>query len=138
MKSKLDIRVGDVVRLLDFKVTAIEQRMIAGDYVGGGRGYVYPLEHVVEVISRAETPEETIARLEAELGQCKQDCADWEYQAKTTVGRKIEWGGGLCPTDEAVVVWYRNGKTSQAMGYAFDWRHRNETDDIIAYMVLPS
>ena len=122
MENKLELRVGDVVRVLDFKITAIEDGMIAGDYVGGSRGYVYPLHHVVEVISRAETPEETIARLEAELAKAP---------------RRIEWGGGSCPTDEAVVVWYRNGKTSQALGYVYDWRHRNETDDIIAYMVLP-
>ena len=78
---------------------------------------------VKSIISRAETPEETIARLEAELAKAP---------------RRIEWGGGSCPTDKAVVIWQRNGKTSQAMGYAFDWRHRSEPDDIIAYMVLPS
>lgn len=123
--TKLDIRVGDVVRLKPMKVEAA-----CGETVGlapldpkSDRTECVWLDHIESIISRAETPEETIARLEAELAKAP---------------RRIEWSGGSCPTDEAVVIWQRNGKTFQARGYAFDWRHHNETDDIIAYMVLPS
>ena len=123
--SALDIRVGDVVRLLDFKVTAIEQRMIAGDYVGGGRGYVYPLEHVVEIISRAETDAEKIARLEAELA---------------TAPRWIEWDGkgAACPISSHIklVVRYKSG--DQSLGYASDfWWFSKGQNCVAAYMVLP-
>ena len=123
----LDIRVGDVVRLLDFKVTAIEQRMIAGDYVGGGRGYVYPLEHVVEIISRAETDAEKIARLEAELAKAP---------------RRIEWSGGECPVGPLtfVTVWVSNGNISTNRANTYRWTHSAEIgwNNIVAYMVLPS
>ena len=123
--AALDIRVGDVVRLKPMKVDSV-----CGETVGlvpldprSDRTECVWLDHIESIISRAETDAEKIARLEAELAKAP---------------RRIEWSGGSCPTDEAVVVWYRNGKTPQAMGYAFDWRHRDETDDIIAYMVLPS
>ena len=123
--SALDLRVGDVVRLKPMKVESA-----CGETVGlvpldskSDRTECVWLEHIESIISRAETPKETIARLEAELAKAP---------------RRIEWGGGSCPTDKAVVIWQRNGKTFQAMGYAFDWRHRSEPDDIIAYMVLPS
>ena len=133
----LDIRVGDVVRLLDFKVTAIEQRMIAGDYVGGGRGYVYPLEHVVEIISRAETDAEKIARLEAENAELRRDLQASEQEPDILINAR-----GVCPCepDRKVVVWLRSGeKVSQDAG-CFRWKLdlEKKDDDVFAYMVLPS
>ena len=123
--SALDIRVGDVVRLKPVTVSRVFESgafcVEESEYVPDDYSLFYP-DMVEEITSRAETPQETIARLEAELAKAP---------------RRIEWGGGSCPTDEPVVVWHRNGKASQAWGYAFDWRHRSEPDDIIAYMVLP-
>ena len=116
----LNIRVGDVVRLKPQIVTVVFDD---GDMQLDGCNWWVSQSLVESIISRAETDAEKIARLEAELAKAP---------------RRIEWGGGSCPTDKAVVIWQRNGKTSQAMGYAFDWRHRSEPDDIIAYMVLPS
>ena len=78
---------------------------------------------VKSIISRVETPEEEIARLRDEL---------------SAVPRKIEWGGGECPVDCEVIVWFRNGFTKIEEAHSFDWRHRSDLDDIIAYMVLPS
>jgi hypothetical protein len=119
----LDIRVGDVVRLVDFEITEVSGGCFVGDFLTtNGKAYAFPERFAAEIISRAETDADKIARLEAELAKAP---------------RRIEWSGGSCPTDKAVVVWQRNGKTFQAMGYAFDWRHSSEDDDIIAYMVLP-
>lgn len=82
---------------------------------------------VKSIISRAETPEETIARLKAELAKAP---------------RRIEWGGGECPVDCEVIVWFRNGLTKIEEAHSFGWSHadipENKADDIIAYMVLPS
>ena len=116
----LDLRVGDVVRLKPQTVSVVWSD---GDVEFVKDSPFFRASDIESIISRAETDAEKIARLEAELAKAP---------------RRIEWGGGSCPTDEPVVVWHRNGKTSQAWGDGFDWRHRNETDDIIAYMVLPS
>ena len=121
MSNELKLRVGDVVRLKPLTVKKVDDdhiRVYEIDWIDCW----FNQSLVEEIISRAETPEEELERLRAELA---------------SVPRKIEWGGGSCPTDKAVVIWQRNGKTSQAMGYAFDWRHRSEPDDIIAYMELP-
>ena len=126
MENKLELRVGDVVRLHNGTIETYDQTLLTISIpVGIGFTSAKFSVHrsaVAEIISRAETDAEKIARLEAELAKAP---------------RRIKWSGGDCPTDEAVVVWFRSGRTSQAMGYAFDWRHDSEDDDIIAYMVLP-
>lgn len=141
MKSKLDIRVGDVVRLLDFKVTEVGTNTISGDYVGGSQGYTYPIRYAAEVISRAETDAEKIARLEDQIADAK-NVIEAQEADLAKAPRRIEWSGGECPVDCEVIVWFRNGFTKIEEAHSFDWRHSymadNKFDDIIAYMVLPS
>ena len=129
--SALDIRAGDVVRLHNGTVETYDQTLLTISIpVGIGFTSAKFSVHrsaVAEIISRAETPEETIARLKAELAKAP---------------RRIEWGGGECPVDCEVIVWFRNGLTKIEEAHSFGWSHadipENKADDIIAYMVLPS
>lgn len=95
---------------------------------------------VLSIEPPPETDAEKIARLEGELGQCKQDCADWEYRAKTKSPSKIEWLGGPRPIspDARAIVWTRNGDARLILAMGCRWDHDQSSHDIVAYMVLPS
>lgn len=62
MTDKLDIRAGDVVRL---KPVTVAEVFDDGDIEA--YGLFFKSDMVEEIVSRAETPQETIARLKAEL-----------------------------------------------------------------------
>lgn len=123
MENKLDIRAGYVVRLKPLTVDRIDHD---GDLrFVNVRGYIDP-KTVESIISRPETPDEKIARLEAELAKAP---------------RRIEWSGGKCPVDEFahVIVWFDNGTRSSDIAKEFRWDKVNHSNwvNIVAYMVLP-
>lgn len=125
MSKDLNIRVGDVVRLKPLTVRFADSGEVT--FKEQDREGYFSADLIEEIISRAETDAEKIARLEAEL-------------AKTP--RRIEWGGGKCPVDPdtTVAVWLRGGWISSREAESFEWHHtgiEGDASDIIAYMVLP-
>ena len=134
MENKLELRVGDVVRLLDFKITEVGTHIISGDYVGGSQGYTYPSRYVAEVISRAETDAEKIARLEAENAALRRDLQASEQEPDILINAR-----GVCPCepDRNVVVWFRNGVKHTTQAGHIGWTIEKTDHDIFAYMVLP-
>lgn len=129
--AAVDIRVGDVVRLVDFEITEVSGGGFVGDFLTtNGKAYAFPERFAAEIISRAETDAEKIARLEAELAKAP---------------RRIQWNGGECPVHGGtpVAVWNRSGGYSCGQAAMFEWPHVKSEEfthmsDIIAYMVLPS
>lgn len=64
----MDIRVGDVVRLVDFKITEVSHGGFVGDFLTTmGKGFAFPTRFAAQFVSRAETDAEKIARLEARV-----------------------------------------------------------------------
>ena len=122
MENKLELRVGDVVRLKP--MTVFETFLDGAFQIEGCDGFL-KTDMVESIMSRAKTPQETIARLEAELAKAP---------------RRIEWSGGECPLgeNEKVIVWLRGGETISGLLSDMRWDCRNTKTDIIAYMVLPS
>ena len=121
MENKLELRVGDVVRL---KPMTVFETFLDGDFQIEGCDGFLKTDMVESIISRAKTPQETIARLEAELAKAP---------------RRIEWSGGECPVAKRaeVYVWLRNGEKVSHFAGSCNWAHSNHSHDIIAYMVLP-
>lgn len=122
MENKLELRVGDVVRL---KPVTVFETFLDGDFqIEGSDGFLKP-DMVESIISRAETDAEKIARLEGELAKAP---------------RRIEWGGGECPVplDWKVAVYLSSGVIDCGKAKYFTWGRLQDHDNIIAYMVLPS
>ena len=68
--TDLDIRVGDVVRLKDFKVEDCDNYTVKAYSVEEKRTvYFFPHSFIDEVISRTETDAEKITRLEARIAE---------------------------------------------------------------------
>ena len=132
MENKLNLRVGDVVRLKPLTVRQIDND---GDvFFQGFRGFVEP-EAVESIISRAETDAEKIARLEAENAGLCRDLQASEQEPDILINAR---GVRPCEPDRKVVVWLRNGeKVTQDAG-CLRWRLDQKSDDVFAYMVLPS
>ena len=134
MENKLDLRVGDVVRLKPLTVRQIDAD---GDVFFRGFRGLFEIEAIESIISRAETPQETIARLEAENAELRRDLQASEQEPDILINAR-----GVCPCepDRKVVVWLRSGeKVSQDAG-CFRWKLdlEKKDDDVFAYMVLPS
>jgi hypothetical protein len=141
--AKLDIRVGDVVRLVDFEITEVSGGGFVGDFLTtNGKAYAFPERFAAKIISRAETDAEKIARLEAENAGLRDDvkAAEQAFEAKNKSPSKIEWFGGPRPIspDARAIVWSRNGETRLVWAMGCRWDHDQSAHDIIAYMVLPS
>lgn len=125
MENKLELRVGDVVRLKPITITEIYDD---GDLCfKEDVGLICP-DLVDEIISRGE-----IARLEAENARLEAELAK--------AYRQIKWNGGKCPifSDTKVVVWFRddNIKPQLSTADSFGWDHQDRQTDITWYMVLP-
>lgn len=125
MSNELKPRDGDVVRLKPLTVRFADSGEVT--FKEQDREGYFSADLIEEIISRAETDAEKIARLEAELASAP---------------RKIEWSGGKCPVDPdtTVAVWLREGTVESNRANTFDWRHtgiEGDASDIIAYMVLP-
>ena len=138
--AALDIRVGDVVRLHNGTVETYDQTLLTISIpVGIGFTSAKFSVHrsaVAEIISRAETDAEKIARLEAENAELRRDLQESEQEPDILINAR-----GVCPCepDRKVVVWLRSGeKVSQYAG-CFRWKLdlEKKDDDIFAYMVLP-
>lgn len=126
MENKLELRVGDVVRLFPLTITEIYDD---GDLCfKEDVGLISP-DLVDEIISRGE-----IARLEAENARLEAELAK--------APRRIEWGGGECPVGGSakVLIWFRDGSPCMLEDdpNEMSWSHSHGEGDIIAYMVLPS
>ena len=123
MENKLELRVGDVVRL---RPMTVKEFFDDGDILFA-EGNWSRAELIESIISRAETDAEKIARLEGELVKAY---------------RQIKWNGGECPVspDMKVVVWFRddNIKPQLSTAGSFCWGHQDRPNDITWYMVLPS
>ena len=131
MENKLELRVGDVVRLKPMTVRQIDND---GDlFFQGFRGLFEP-DAVESIISRAETPEETIARLEAENAALRRDLQASEQEPDILINAR-----GVCPCerDRMVVVWFRNGEKQTDQAGHFVWTIEKTNYDVFAYMVLP-
>ena len=121
MENKLELRVGDVVRLKPLTVTGI----FGDDTILFNNIFRVSSDRIESIISRAETPQETIARLKAELAEAP---------------RRIEWDGGECPVDNEaqIVAWLNTGRTRTRLAKYFRWDYMHGANNLIAYMVLPS
>ena len=121
MENKLELRVGDVVRL---KPMTVKEFCDDGDILFA-EGNWSKVELIESIITRAETDAEKIARLEAELAKAP---------------RRIEWGGGDCPVDpdSKVLVYLASNIIDCGKARYFTWGSLQDHDNIIAYMVLPS
>lgn len=126
MENKLDIRVGDVVRLRPMKVDYVSGEVVnlRSSSLKFCKTETVWIESVESIISRAETDAEKIARLEAELAKAP---------------RRIEWSGGECPLGgaEMVTVWLSNGFVTTSRANDFAWESADFRAHVIAYMVLP-
>ena len=134
MENKLELRVGDVVRLKPLTITEIydDGDMCFKEDVG----LICP-DLVDEVISRAETDAEKIARLEAENAELRRDLQALEQEPNIFINAR---GVRPCEPDRKVVVWLRSGEKVIQDAGCFRWKLdlEKKADDIFAYMVLPS
>ena len=123
MENKLDIRVGDVV-LLPVKVQSVNPGVTCYGETPSKQNVAFAWHEIHSVIKRAETPEEELERLRAELAKAP---------------RRIEWNGGECPVplDHKVVVYLSSGLIDCGYAHLFTWGHHQDHDNMIAYMVLP-
>lgn len=136
MENKLELRVGDVVRL---KPLTIREIYDDGDLCfKEDVGLISP-DLVDEIISRGEIArlEAENERLEAENAKLRRDLQASEQEPDIFINAR-----GICPCepDRKVVVWLRSGeKVSQDAG-CFRWKLdlEKKDDDVFAYMVLPS
>lgn len=133
MENKLELRVGDVVRL---KPMTVKEFFDDGDILFA-EGNWSKAQLIESIISRAETDAEKIARLEAENAELRRDLQASEQEPDILINAR-----GICPCepDRKVVVWLRSGeKVSQDAG-CFRWKLdlEKKDDDVFAYMVLPS
>ena len=122
MENKLELRVGDVVRLKPMTVSMVWSD---GDIELVKDSPFFRASDIESIITRAETDAEKIARLEAELAKAP---------------RRIEWGGGDCPVDpdSKVLVYLASNIIDCGKARYFTWGSLQDHDNIIAYMVLPS
>lgn len=129
MENKLELRVGDVVRL---KPLTIREIYDDGDLCfKEDVGLICP-DLIDEIISRGE-----IARLEAENAKLRRDLQALEQEPNIFINAR---GVRPCEPDRKVVVWLRSGEKVIQDAGCFRWKLdlEKKADDIFAYMVLPS
>jgi hypothetical protein len=132
--TELNVRVGDVVRLKPQTLNKVDHRDQMFEYGDAQWGSFSDIE---SIISRAETPQEEIARLKAENAKW-QSLAE-EFRTKVEEApRKIEWSGGECPVDSQarVVAWMSSGRINACKAGEVRWDHHHDWVNIIAYMVI--
>ena len=134
MENKLELRVGDVVRLKPLTITEIYDD---GDLCfKEDVGLISP-DLVDEIISRGEIArlEAENERLEAENAKLRRDLQASEQEPDIFVNAR-----GVCPCepDRKVVVWFRNGEKFTDQAGCLRWTTDKKSDDVFAYMVLPS
>ena len=156
MKSKLDIRVGDIVQPKPMRVTAFREgdtdaiycEVVDGTLIGGQPAQEYLwVGSVHHIISRAETLEDEVARLRAENAGLRNDvkAAEAAYEAelaKAEAKGYIQWSGGEPPvySHVHVSVRLRDGSFTNRLASRIDWSWGEDEHpgDVMSYMVLPS